>query len=156
MALPALLLVAAVLARPEFPGVVEDQLALPCAPPCDLCHDGGPSAATAVQPFVDALFAHGFAGDEATLRDALGALAAVDTDGDGVADVDELVDGTDPNPDGAPFCESPTPTFGCLSTANRPPRAAGALLAALGLVALVRARRSRIRAPRSGRRGGPG
>jgi MYXO-CTERM domain-containing protein len=59
----------------------------------------------------------------------------VDSDGDGVGDIDELRDGADPNIAGSTL--SP-PTYGCLSTT---PRTAPAALLALLALGLVRRRR---------------
>jgi MYXO-CTERM domain-containing protein len=140
-----LLLVGSALALPAFPGVVTDQLVAACDPPCSVCHQGAPGWGTATSDFAMALKDRGFATSEGTLRDALDTMAAdrVDSDGDGTIDVDELVAGVDPNPNGVAFCGQLTPTYGCLSSAGARPGAAGAAAAALGLLGLAALRRRR-------------
>jgi hypothetical protein len=45
------------LARPEFPGILIDELGLSCPPPCAVCHTGTPDANNPNQPFADNLYA---------------------------------------------------------------------------------------------------
>ncbi len=139
-----LLLTGAALALPQFPGAVQDHIGVPCEPLCTLCHQGTPSSGTATTDFVLALQDRGFATSDATLQSALDALAAddVDSDDDGVGDVEELVGGEDPNPGGLVFCDLLTPSYGCLSTAGRAPGAGEALLGFLALLGLAWLRRS--------------
>lgn len=140
----------AAFASPSYPSALANDVGAPCEPQCTVCHasnSGG--AGTVVQPFGVALMDRGLKmEDEASLAAALDASLAdlVDSDGDGVADVDELTAGTDPNPGGAPFCgtDAPiTPQYGCFASAQVAPtggRWAWLALAGLGLVVARRRR----------------
>jgi len=128
----------AALASPVYPSTLTDFVGAPCAPTCSVCHStpaGG--VGTAVQPFAVALIDGGLTGgsDTATLDTALGAMdaAGTDSDGDGIADLDELGAGDDPN-GGEPFCDVLTPTYGCLNQANTAPSGLAVLLGMLVLV----------------------
>jgi hypothetical protein len=93
-----------------YPGEVSSHLEMECAPTCQLCHDnpaGG--SGTATLPFAVAMQADGLAiavpDSVAVALDALQARgAAADSDGDGTNDVDQLIIGENPNPDGTDFC----------------------------------------------------
>jgi hypothetical protein len=107
---------------PNFPPAVEADLQMTQQPNCALCHLGGVGqAGTVTTPFGQSMRARGLvAYDETSLRNALAALAGemTDSDADGVADITELKDGTDPNvPTGgsAPI----VPQYGC-ETIPRP------------------------------------
>ncbi len=98
----AVLTAAPALASSTFPVALRSHLSLAQPPPqCGLCHTNnitGPG--TVNTPFGRSLRLRGAVGlDEARLRSALDTLRAdaVDSDGDGVADVTELENGTDPN-----------------------------------------------------------
>jgi len=145
-----LLAVNAAFALSNFPGLVQDELAMDCAPSCMLCHTtpaGG--AGTATQSFADALAAEGFSvADTATLATALAAVQSkgttYDGNGDGVNDVDELAVGENPNADGTDFCPAdgdapPTLTRGCFAEGGD--TAAAGLGLGLAAAALRRARR---------------
>lgn len=88
-------------ATDQFPGVIQTRYSLAAAPACNLCHTNGITAVgTVTTPFGAALRAKGLvANDVASLNTALDALTTgmVDSDGDGVTDVAELMAGTDPN-----------------------------------------------------------
>jgi MYXO-CTERM domain-containing protein len=118
-------------ATPGFPGAVQRILGATQAPPCAVCHAGGQTGlGTVTTPFGLAMRARGLApGDEASLQTALTRLEAdrVDSNGNGVLDVDELRAGSDPNADAS----HPQPTYGCAVAAD--PRAAGWPLWLLGL-----------------------
>lgn len=98
-----------------YSGVVEERLGTPCAPACTLCHgDSTGGNGTVVKPLGRALLDAGaLPNDEASLRAALAAVdaAAIDSDGDGTGDVDELEAGRDPNVAGeGELCAV---TYGC-------------------------------------------
>jgi hypothetical protein len=132
----------AAFALPSYPGIVRDDVGMDCTPPCVLCHDspmGG--IGTVNSPFGAAMRDRGLTfEDPATVTAALDAMAAdaVDSDDDGVPDVDELAEGGDPN-GGEAFCASPGPYYGCLSHAPFP---AGVF--ALGLAVGAQVGRARI------------
>lgn len=106
------------LATPTYPAVIQSHLALPAAPPqsCGLCHlNNVVGTGTVTTPFGASLRMRGLlANDEASLRAALDALRsdAVDSDGDGQPDLDELAAGGDPNQPGASGPEL-RPRYGC-------------------------------------------
>jgi hypothetical protein len=111
-------------ASPEFPEVIRSHEILAYTPACTLCHaseNGG--AGTAVKPFARSAIERGLRGaDDDSLRAALDAMRRdrVDSDGDGMADIDELVWGTDPNVPDVPRGEvTPTPTYGCSLAPSR-------------------------------------
>lgn len=136
-----LLLVRAALASSTYPTELVTALEMPCAPTCTVCHEtnsGG--AGTVTADFGGAMIDRGLTGGGAVdlLTAALADMEAdaVDSDGDGEIDVDELASGADPNPGGAPFCDVVTPEYGCGSSS-----AASAFgLVGLGLLARRRGR----------------
>ncbi|HVJ94264.1 MAG TPA: thrombospondin type 3 repeat-containing protein [Labilithrix sp.] len=128
-------------ATPTFPDVIEEKLGLTTQLRCSLCHAGTPSRGTVSTPFGRAMRSRGMeAYDENSVRVAIDALTAEkkDSDGDGVSDVDELKEGTDPNATAGE--ERVIPEYGCASTS----RTAGTssptviFLPALALAAFVR------------------
>jgi MYXO-CTERM domain-containing protein len=138
--LVALLLVHAAAANPKYPAIVYNELGLDVAPACTLCHrDNLGGLGTVEKPVGLELLDRGLTATNGA--DVLPGLLEeletdeVDSDGDGVGDVAELRDGTDPNVAGSTL--SP-PKYGCLSTA---PNAAPAALLALAALGLVRRRR---------------
>ncbi|MBN2799026.1 MAG: hypothetical protein JXX28_07745 [Deltaproteobacteria bacterium] len=136
--------VASAQATSTFPSEVSDAVGMPCTPSCAVCHASASGGGAASQPFGQALTARGLQPyDAGSLQGAMVQLEAdgVDSDGDGVPDVDALLAGDDPN-GGPALCAEAGPRYGCLSHAPRVPGAL-LLLSALGLVAIT----GRARAP---------
>ncbi|MDP1825308.1 MAG: thrombospondin type 3 repeat-containing protein [Archangium sp.] len=117
-------------ATDTYPAVIQNKYSLAELPPelCALCHTNGITGAGTVNtPFGRAVRMRGLvANDTATLNAALDALAteSVDSDGDGVTDVAELMAGTSPNVasmgtgggaggGGGSTTVIPPPRFGC-------------------------------------------
>lgn len=118
-------------ATSEFPAVIADVSGMPCTPTCNICHGSAGGGGPMATEFGMALADCGMhAGDAASLRDALGTLESdgTDSDGDGVADLDELAAGSDPS-GGPEFCAGPAPTYGCVSHLRSAPAGALAILA---------------------------
>lgn len=100
-ALLVVLLAAPAWATDEFPPAIAARYSLGAEPLCQLCHTNGITIrGTVTTPFGSAMLARGLTpNDVASLNTALDALTTeqVDSDGDGVIDVEELAAGTDPN-----------------------------------------------------------
>jgi hypothetical protein len=130
-----------------FPGIVQQVARTPSVPGCLLCHTN-PSGGlgTANTAFATYLRSRGLrAGDEASLRGALGAMVGEkhDTDGDGTPDADELAAGEDPNGEADTSIEPVA--YGCgahVAPASAPFAAPWAVVAAaLSILLRRRARR---------------
>jgi len=135
-------------ASPRFPGIVQAELEMSCAPKCSICHTENPgSYGTETQPFADTLGVNAPVDDE-ELREAVKKLNASatqnDSDNNGTGDIDELKALTDPNVagdgEGSEVC---VPQYGCgaASFARAPvtqPFESVWLLAALGSWLVVR------------------
>ena len=134
-------------ASQAFPSVLLDELGMPCAPNCTVCHAtplGG--SGTVVKKFgIAALIAGPIAQQDVdSVRRALANMAKVsppiDSDGDGKPDLDELTVGTDPNSEGEErrICG---PDYGCGAHISRvpPARSSGTALAIAGSVAALMA-----------------
>ena len=159
-----LLLVAGFAAAPatarateEFPWSIRSDLALDYEPPCALCHENGMTGTGTVRtPFGMSMRLRGMiAGNDASLAKALDAMAAdnVDSDHDGVSDIEELKSHTDPNRYGAlPLDQANEPTYGCGGTIARSPQGAGAATGAVLLGALALGLSLRRRSSRPSRR----
>jgi len=147
------LVAAPALATPDFPETLQERLDMPCVPQCVLCHEtpsGG--LGTARKPFVDDVLMFGggilLPNEPQTLRDSITNMERAgqgDADHDGVLDIVELRDGSDPNvPGEGNLCG---PKYGCgarIAPHNTPDSfgALGAgLVAAVLALAMRRARR---------------
>lgn len=132
--LVALLGSAGALATPNFPGAVKQHLSAKVEPGCALCHTGGVGAlGTVGTPFGLAMRARGLVpNDEAALTAALDKLRAdaVDGDGDGTSDIDEVIAGADPNSAGSGGDAIGPPRYGCGAQSAVGPMSLGALLLA--------------------------
>jgi len=87
-------------ASPSYPAVLDDALGLGCSPRCDLCHVSKPGFATANTPLGRTLRkAKLRCCDDDGLVSVLEQLetTAIDSDGDGIGDIEELKMRDDPN-----------------------------------------------------------
>ncbi len=134
-------------ATPNFPGAVQRFLGASQTPPCSLCHLCGITGRGTVNtPWGVAMRARGLtAYDEPSLSAALASMERdkVDSDGDGVIDVDAVRMGKDPNP--SETCEDDTiPRYGCVGRiSSAPPRANSAWLLMSAIALFAMGRRSR-------------
>lgn len=128
-------------ASPDYPDVIRDELDLPCTPQCLLCHTTNPGRSGNVrQPFASTL---GIArsGQPDTLRQKIRELAeampAEDTDGDGMSDIEELLEARDPNVQGEGDICALDVRYGCGARVEpqSPLSSGGALGALLTVVA---------------------
>lgn len=112
------LLSSTALASRRFPAQVATELGLSYEPACSLCHvKGNTGPGTAETPVALSMKARGLqSGGRSSVASSLAALGSdhVDSDGDGVTDVDELRTGTDPNsPEATSIAGRADPSFGC-------------------------------------------
>jgi hypothetical protein len=144
---------AAALATPGFPGTIRSHLGLDYQPPCTLCHRSAQGGGPVVTLFGASLLNRGLtASNDSSLESALDRLVSdgVDSDGDGVHDVDELLSGSDPSSASeASIANKPTLSHGCVGriapTGSLTWPAFAGLAAFLFLIRRPRARRSRLR-----------
>jgi hypothetical protein len=131
-----------------LPPQIRTDLGLGYTPQCSLCHQEGKTGpGTVFTPFALSARARGLtsggggrSGVSSNMSTTLSKMITdqVDSDGDGVTDIDELKAGTDPNVFGPVPIAVADPTYGC-STAGW--LALPALLAAAGFAARQRRRR---------------
>ncbi|MGA3123709.1 MAG: thrombospondin type 3 repeat-containing protein [Polyangiaceae bacterium] len=138
----------------SLPRNIQSDVGLNYQPPCSICHQYGKTGdGTAIEPFAWSMRARGLTGSRKTLTPALDADESdrVDSDGDGIPDIEELRNGTDPNspandciiPDGTAIDDgqcSPggraSPQLGC-SVQGLPGSAGWGLSAEMAIAALV-------------------
>jgi hypothetical protein len=118
VAFMALIFPSTLMASARFPGQVQSALGLSYQPACSLCHvKGNTGPGTAETPFALSMKARGLqAGGRSSVASALTLLEGdrVDSDGDGITDVDELRKGADPNsPDPTTLAGRADPSYGC-------------------------------------------
>lgn len=149
-------------ATPEFPAVVKAELELDFTPACNMCHVGKPGPGTVTSAFGTAMRERGLVPfDEETLEAALAKVGedAVDSDANGVTDIDQIKAGLNPNDATKPLKKTTTstttsteepddgPRTGC--GAHVAPRPHGrdvafpAVALALGMALVARVRRRR-------------
>ncbi len=137
-------------AKPRFPCDLLDALSQTCPPdtnlqpPCSDCHLGGKTGgATPFTPFAWGMRARGMSGSDQSVRTAILQMKAdgVDSDGDGIPDWQEIIDGTDPNQPGI-ASDIQDPQLGCAVGGRRAAGRLGLALA-LGALAFIRRRRPR-------------
>ncbi len=134
-------------ATPTFPSVIRETLGASAEPACQVCHNGPTRIGTVTRAFGLAMRARGLVlYNEASLRSALAKMRSdgVDSNGDGVLDVDALKAGMDPNGEvvaGEIGDLTPRPEFGCVgSVAGTEPGSLLSVFAVLGFLALRRRR----------------
>jgi hypothetical protein len=142
-------------AKDEFPSQIQADVPLTYEVPCSVCHiKGNTGAATPITPFALSLRARGLTGENNTLKAAL-TLAdtdAVDSDGDGVSDIQELKNGTDPNSSAnSSIVDDQEPGYGCGGTAPKGRAAPGLGSAVAAVWLFLRRRRSHTPAHRGHR-----
>jgi len=130
----------------EFAAAIQAKYNLSYNVPCRLCHIQGTTGAGSVQtPFGISMLAHGLTQDRSTLNPALDALDAqnVDSDGDGVTDINEIKEDSDPNTPLSASLSSGAPTYGCATAGGVCRRGWPVVAAAMGLLLAFRRRRAR-------------
>ncbi len=142
-------LIAMLLATPNFPGVIQQQLGLAQPPPCTICHaTNAGGLGTVVKPFGIYLQSRGLVPfDDASLRNALMAdIAERHSSSGGLTDVDALRAGQDPN---GVQASNLVPAYGCSSAGSTVDLLT---LYALGAWLLLRSRGSNLRGRQAAKR----
>jgi len=139
-------------AKNEFPSEMQADVPLTYEVPCSVCHiKGNTGAATPITPFALSLRARGLTGQSNTLKSALlrAGSDGVDSDGDGVSDIQELVNGTDPNSSAnSSIVDDQEPGYGCGGTAPKGRAASGLSSAVAAIWLLLRRRKGHSSAQR--------
>ena len=130
-------------AEPTYPAEIQSHLGLNFTPQCTLCHaTNAGGLGTITTAFGNALKARGLTTNIATLDPALDALAVANTDsnGDGISDIQQLKNGSDPNT-GAHLSNVQQEQFGCgahIAKLKPSSPGQGLMFASLALLALSR------------------
>ncbi len=140
-------------ASPDYPGLLQEQLDMPCVTQCTVCHrDTGGGRGTVVTSFGVAMIEEGLRGnDSTTMAKAIAGMDAgqYDSDGDGNSDLNELREGNNPNQSGdGLLCAQ----YGCgahVAPAGETTPTAGFILGGLLGLAALRMRSVRRRSRRS-------
>jgi hypothetical protein len=123
-------------AKNQFPSEIRKDIpGMTRQPQCNLCHlDDKTGGGTVVTPFGWSMKARGLTGSTNTVAPAIAQMIkdGVDSDGDGVTDIEELKNGTDPNSAADVYLDETKPGYGCGGT---PPVGRG--MAGWGFVVLA-------------------
>jgi hypothetical protein len=124
-------------ARDQLPAEIARDLSLPYTPSCALCHSARTRGGPADTPFGTSMRTYGLSASADSVGPALAGLARdhVDSDGDGVGDIDELLRESDPNR-GEAGCEC------SIAGAPRARPVVATAIAAFALSACARRRRA--------------
>ncbi|HWE23371.1 MAG TPA: hypothetical protein VG496_05465 [Myxococcales bacterium] len=120
-----ILLAVALIATPNFPAAIRQNLGLQAAPQCTVCHaTNAGGAGTVVKPFGVYLLSRGLRPfDESSLRNALLADSGEhhSSNSSGIPDIDALKAGEDPNDPVGAGGNQLAPAYGCSSSGSTTP-----------------------------------